>query len=177
MKTAKKEEPVVKEKKEKVVKPKVTMVSYSIKMVIPTGNYANIQPEIVVNAGTPEEAEAYIAPHMNKLWKEYYMVSERRPVVMTSASPEGIAKDKANKPSPTVQTVTSETVNPPVVKPEEAPMGSVAFVKASQAITSCLSTEALDTITAQVKKSVKLTDEDKDKLMVLIINRIKELKK
>ena len=60
-------------KKEKVIKPAVTMISYSIKMVIPTGQYANIQPEIVVSAGTPEEAERFIAPHMNKLWKEYYM--------------------------------------------------------------------------------------------------------
>ena len=60
-------------------KPKVELISYSMKMVIPTGNYANIQPEIVVKAGTVEEAHDYIAPHFNKLWKEYYLCNERRP--------------------------------------------------------------------------------------------------
>ena len=48
-------------------------------MVIPTGQYANIQPEIIVKGGTVEEAHDYIAPHMNKLWKEYYLINERRP--------------------------------------------------------------------------------------------------
>ena len=47
-------------------KMKVEMVSYSIKMVIPTGAYANIQPEIVVRAGTVEDAHDFIAPHINK---------------------------------------------------------------------------------------------------------------
>ena len=47
-------------------KPKVTLISYAMKMVIPTGNYSNIQPEIIVKAGTIEEAHSFIAPHMNK---------------------------------------------------------------------------------------------------------------
>ena len=126
-------------------KMKVEMVSYSIKMVIPTGAYANIQPEIVVRAGTVEDAHDFIAPHINKLWKEYFMCSERRP-------------------EPKVE--NSHPMPPPV--------SSVAFTKASQAITSCLSMEALDLITEQVKKSVKLTDPDKDKLMVLVIGKIKQ---
>ena len=128
---------------------KVKLVSYSIKMVIPTGAYANIQPEIIVEAETPEQAESYIAPHMNRLWKEYFMISERRP----------------ETPAPK-----------PVETEQKPPASSVAFTKATQAIGACLTMDALDVITAQVKKSTKLTDPDKDKLMVLIITKIKEFR-
>lgn len=143
----------VKPKKEKVVKPKVTLISYSMKMVIPTGNYANIQPEIIVKSGSIEEAHSYIAPHMNKLWKEYYLIGERR-------------TETAQKVEPGVTTV--EKVPTP-------PVSDVAFMKASQAITSCLSIEALDLIKNQVNVSVKLTPEDKIKLAPLIESKSIEL--
>jgi hypothetical protein len=168
MKTAKKENVVdalrevrtgAKPKKV-VVKPKVELVSYSMKMVIPTGNYANIQPEIVVKAGTVEEAHDYIAPHFNKLWKEYYLCGERRP-----------------EPKP-VETKDLAGVHP-AMKGEApvapAPASSVAFTKASQAIASCLSIEALDIIANQIGVSVKLTEEDKGKLVPLLEVKSKEL--
>jgi hypothetical protein len=123
---------------------KVELVSYSIKMTIPTAQYANIIPEIVVKAGTVEEAHDYIAPHMNKLWKEYYMISERRP--------EPVAPQQA-----------------------PAPATSVAFTKASQAIASCLSIEALEIIDKQIGVSVKLTDEDKSNLIPMIADKKDEL--
>lgn len=132
---------------------KVELISYSMKMVIPTGNYANIQPEIVVRAGTVEEAHDYIAPHFNKLWKEYYLVSERRPEVKTTAP--------APVPMP-----------PPNQMP---PASSVAFTKASQAIASCLSLEALEIIRKQIGTSVKLTDDDKGNLIPLLEVKEKEL--
>lgn len=142
-----------KPKKEKVVKPKVELISYSMKMVIPTGNYANIQPEIVVKAGTVEEAHDYIAPHFNKLWKEYYLVGERRPEV---------------KPTPVADLAGVH----PAMKGEPTPVSSVAFTKASQAINSCLSHKALEIIKNQIEVSVKLTPEDKEKLQPLIVARI-----
>lgn len=141
-----------KKEKKSLAKPvandkKVELISYSMKMVIPTGNYANIQPEIVVKAGTVEEAHDYIAPHFNKLWKEYYLVSERRP--------EPVAPQPAQ----------AQTAPQP-------PASSVAFTKASQAITSCLSHKALEIIKHQIEVSVKLTPEDKEKLQPLIVDRI-----
>jgi hypothetical protein len=155
---------------EKKMKPKVEMISYSIKMVIPTGQYANIQPEIVVNAGSPEEAHDFIAPHMNKLWKEYFMVNERRPepVVHTKFPPEAPENCPHGKLRGYQCATCLQTPN------QMPPASSVAFTKASQAIASCLSVDALDLITEQVKKSTKLTDPDKDKLMVLVIGKIKE---
>jgi hypothetical protein len=131
-------------------KPKVELISYSMKMVIPTGNYANIQPEIVVRAGTVEEAHDYIAPHFNKLWKEYYLVSERRP--------------EPAKPVAQALVKEQEKAN------QMPPASSVAFTKASQAIASCLSIEALDIIAKQIEVSVKLTPEDK-KILVDILNQ------
>lgn len=133
----------------------VKLVSYSIKMVIPTGQFANIQPEIIVQAGTVEEAHDYIAPHMNKLWKEYFMVSERRP------EPE---KLKSN-----LDGYSKATVN-------HSPASSVAFTKASQAIASCVTQEALDLIQSQIEKSVKLTLDDKAQLLKLSVVRSSELK-
>ena len=136
-------------------KPKVTLVTYGMKMVIPTGAYANIQPEIVVSASTLEEAEAFLAPHMNKLWKEYYMVTERKTSVDVS-------------PSPTGQTQT--------IKVSDAnPVGAVAFQKATQAVNSCTSVEALALIEKQIDNSVKLTDVEKTQLTVLIVSKTDEL--
>lgn len=126
---------------------KVELISYSMKMVIPTGAYANIQPEIVVKAGTVEDAHDYIAPHMNKLWKEYFMISERRP----------------------------EPVKAPEVTNQMPPASSVAFTKASQAITSCLSLEALDIISKQIGASVKLTALDKEVLVKQVATKFMEL--
>lgn len=156
----------VTKKDKKVVKPAVTMISYSIKMTIPTGQFANIIPEIVVSAGSPEEAEAYIAPHMNKLWKEYFMCGERRPEPTVAKPVAPVVTAKPVEPS-----VATTTVDINV----QPPASNVAFTKASQAVASCLGNDALDLITEQIKKSVKLTSEDKDKLMVLVINKVKEL--
>jgi hypothetical protein len=128
--------------------PKVELISYSMKMTIPTGQYANIIPEIVVKAGTIEQAHDFIAPHFNKLWKEYYLVSERRP--------EPVAPQQAPAPQP--------------------PASSVAFTKASQAIASCLSMEALDIIQHQIEKSVKLNEDDKVGLLKMSTVRAMELK-
>ena len=146
----------IKEKKDKV-----KLVSYAIKMVIPTGQYANIQPEITVKGGTLEEAHAYCAPHMNKLWKEYFLISERRP------EPEPIKPPVSPKPSEPTQPAQESIETPPV--------SSVALLKATQAIKSCLSLEALDLITSQVERSVKLTNEDKEQLMTILSVRFEEL--
>jgi len=140
-------------------KPVVEMVSYSVRMVIPTAQYANIQPEIIVKGGTPEEAHAFLAPHMNKLWKEYFMISER-----PKAEPAKTVykKDPAPEtPAPVVQVAS--------------PIADVALLKATQAIQSCLSSEALDLIIKQIGASVKLTAENKASLLPVIEEKSKEL--
>lgn len=140
--------------KKVVARVKPELISYSIKMTIPTAPFANIVPEIIVKAGTVEEAHDFIAPHMNKLWKEYFMINERR-VEVTQATP------------PPVVNITPVVANSPV--------SSVAFTKASQAIASCLGLDAFNLIVNQVNASVKLTDEDKEKLGPVLEAKYNEL--
>jgi len=145
-------------------KPKVTMLEYSIKMVIPTGNFANIQPEIKVSAGNPDEAHDYIAKHMDKLWKEYFMVNERVVQEAPKVCPAVVAT-----PEPATQTGPTGPVS------EASPTSNVAVIKATQAIESCMSLEALDLIKNQVELSVKLSKEEKPKLRNMIVMRFNEL--
>jgi len=164
--------------KKKVAKKRVSkkgpeMVSYSMRMVIPTGDYANIQPEIIVKAGTMDEAHAYIAPHMNKLWKEYFNISKRRvepvkkPVPTKTENTATATEIVEQNPTEPIATQTQE---------EPSPVSSVALTKATQAIQSCLSLEALELIIQQVKVSVKLTEENKISLAGIIMEKENELK-
>jgi hypothetical protein len=142
--------------------PTVKMIEYSIKMVIPTGQYANIQPEIKVTAATPEEAHEYIAPHMNKMWKDYFMVNER----VTQEAPKICPATPAELP---------HSPHPANEVCEAPPASNVSVIKATQAIESCLSLEALDLIKNQVELSVKLTKEEKPKLRGMIVEKFNEL--
>ena len=145
-------------------KSKVEMVSYSIRMTIPTGQYANIQPEIIVKGGSLEEAHTYVAPHMNKLWKDYFMISERKTEVVVKPAPV--------KPAP----VKPEPVKPePVVEESSSPISETALVRATQAIQSCKSPEALDLIIKQVGASTKLEEEQKKSLLPLLDEKSAEL--
>jgi len=151
---------------------KVEMISYSIKMTIPTVAYGNVQPEIVVRAGTPEEAHDFIVPHLNKLWKEYYLVDGKRPV---KVEPKVEVKAQAPKVEVKAQAPKVEPPKVEVSKPASSPFSSVALVKATQAINSCRSLEALELIRNQVNISVKLTEEDKLSLQPLLAQKEKEL--
>jgi len=185
-------------RKKAVAKKGPEIISYAIKMVIPTIAYGNIQPEIIVKANSVEEAHDFIVPHMNKLWKEYYMVDGKRPVEESTPAP-------VSSPKPVTPTPTPVTPAPAPTKPEPAkvetpkptvdevepfkgdefakkpevetapPPSSVAYVKATQAIEACLSLEAFELINQQVEKSVKLTEEDKVKLQPLLAERYEKL--
>ena len=149
-------------------KPTVTMLEYSIKMTIPTGQYANIQPQITVTASTPEEALNYIAPHMNRMWKDYFMVNER-------------VTQEAPKVCPVEPYMVNPDTRPPITAgptgpaSEASPTSNVAVIKATQAIESCMSLEALDLIKNQVELSVKLSKEEKPKLRMMIVEKFNEL--
>lgn len=179
----KKEKPALKPKK---IKSPVKMVTYSIKMTIPVAAYANIIPEIVVQGGTIEEAHNFVIPHMNRLWKEYYLVNEKRAEPVTGTAPISTFTPPplATTPPPDPSYNISPTLGTPIVTINDKgqivpapPASSVAFIKATKAIESCLSLEALDIIDKQVANSVKLTDEDKAKLLLLMETKYAELDK
>lgn len=63
--------------KVEVSTPTVTLMSYTMRAVIPTGPYANVQPEITVQAGSLDEAKDYILPHIDALYEKYLNLSDR----------------------------------------------------------------------------------------------------
>ena len=164
----------MKTKKTKTVKvPVVTLTSYSVKAIIPTGPYANIQAEIVVNASSLDDAKGYVIPHINTLFEEFLNKSERRETstvtVKTTAAPVVPVNTVTAKPSVLKDTYfrlktssTQSAVEPP--GPEE----SVPFAKAKAAINSCVSSDALGLVTKQVEKSIKLNKAEKLDLYDLI---------
>ena len=150
------------------------MVSYSMRMTIPTGDYSNIAPEILVKGGTIEEAHDFIAPHMNRLWKEYFMCLTRPAPVKPAPKVEKPAEKPVEK-APEAPKMPPVELNKVNVRntPPPAPASAVALNKATQAITSCMSKEALDLLSAQVEKSTKLTDENKVELRKLVAEKSK----
>lgn len=53
------------------VESTVELLSYSMKAVIPTQQYGNVQPEIIVKAPTIEEARKFIEPIMEEIYQKY----------------------------------------------------------------------------------------------------------
>lgn len=49
----------------------ITLKEFSVKATIPTGSYANIQPEIKVEAETMQEAEEFAMPYITQMFERY----------------------------------------------------------------------------------------------------------
>ncbi len=126
-------------KTKKVIAPKVTLMSYTIKAVIPTGQYANIQSEITVNAPTLELAESYVMPYINGLIKQYSNCNEKEPIASTKT---------------TVAPTTPPVNNTPT-------QISDAFLSAEKVLNSAVTTEAITTVMDKINNSKKLTSEEK----------------
>jgi hypothetical protein len=122
---------------------------------------------------------------MNRLWKEYYLVNERRPepTPVVTTYPPLATTQPTTYPAPTSSQNISSTTGTPVMTIQDGkivaapPASAVSFIKASKAIESCLSVDALDIIDKQVANSVKLTDEDKAALLPLMEKKYAELDK
>ena len=173
-------------KKEKVVVPKVKLLTYTLKAVIPTGAYANVQPELTVQSNSLEEANAYLAPHLEKLHKDYFMYLER---------PKVINVEKKTEPVNT--SVIPESRKSPFVTPsKEQPANdctidelgdyltndvsaceymSEPYRKAKDAISACKNMEALKMIGGKIEKSVKLNEGEKRALLSIYNDKLIEL--
>ncbi len=188
----------------KVVKePKFKLVSYTMKAVIPTGQYANIQPEITVEAKTLEQAERAVMPYIETLFARYRdggvkPIEPVRPVVAPVAQKPPIATTPvAQAPKPTTA---------PIMAPVEASKGiagdanpnrtyatakaegesmmktapqaivmTVPFTRAKGALDSCTSLAALKLVSDQVEKSTKLVDSEKVELRKLAETKLAQL--
>ncbi len=177
-----KEVPEVEVKETPTPKSKIKLISYTVRAIIPTGPYANIQPEITIEAPSLEEAKTFIYPHIDQLFGRYLHLEERV---------EAMKRKEAEKPQPTAPV----TLEPVASTPEPAPVtpvvstpaepqqlnmndlvgalkapdnASIFMIKAVSAIESCQNPEALEMIKNQVINSVKLTAEEKLQLSQML---------
>lgn len=144
--------PVKKEKK-----PKVELVSYTVRATIPTGAYSNICPEVTVKAKTLEEAERAVMPHIEKLFAKYRDGNGTPP-------PEKVEVGTILK---------KEEVTPAVEVPK--PVLAAPFNEAKKRIDMCTNTEALNVISKRIEISEKLIDSEKAILRDLVAKKEFEL--
>jgi len=179
--------------------PKYELVTFSVKATIPTQQYGNIMPEIVVKAKTIEEAKAIVLPMIESLYVQYCeKPRDGGSVSFMSRSSVTVEEKKVDvpKPEPKAPEIKKETgpmsadrqntMTPDPAAKVTAPAESVedlandlndrspAFIKASKAISSCKSKDALDLIEGQIQKSVKLTPEEKPLLLTELLKKGKE---
>lgn len=176
----------IKPKKIKIMGPLALdyeLISFSVKATIPTMIYGNIIPEIVVKTRTIEEARNIVLPYIEELFTKYadkpftkanVTVEERK--VETPIKPAQPEAKKAVGVLAQASAVAPTTPKKEVEKlAEELAPGSPAFKKASSAINSATSIEAIGLIEDQIQKSVKLSPEEKPLLFVEILKKRKEL--
>lgn len=163
-------------KTNKVKTPKVKLISYEVKAIIPVGMYANIQPGIIVEAETLEQAERAVMPHIEALFAKY---REGGPMTVTTVpvkkvTPEQVVKIlDENKVTPD-QVMSSGQTSPTPATTPAIPM-SEPYNRAKRAIESATSLQALEMIEKQVTDSVKLIATEKQEMFGFILLKRKEL--
>jgi hypothetical protein len=161
-------------------KEPVKLVSFAVSAVIPTQQYGNIQPRIEVVAPTIEAAREAVMPVMESLYRQYAeaplsgkeprfygKVTEEVKVVVPEAKPEAPVAPAAEEPKPT-GAPEAPAAPAPAAKPEPV-------LKAEKAIAVAATLDAILAIGAQIEKSVKIPQEYKDPLAVLVLKRRKAL--
>lgn len=175
-------EPKPRAKKDAVinVKAELKFVSFSFGATIPTQAFGNVQAHIVVEAPSYEEARDFALPKIHDLYAKH---AEFAPVflgkitktekVVDVPNPEPVATPtpavEATKAPEVAQNPTgdAEPVEPTVERSEP-------FKKAEKAISLAMTQDAIDVISEQIKKSVKIAEDDKPVLYTQILKKQKE---
>lgn len=164
------------EKVGKVKKSSAKFVSLTVRAVIPTQQYGNIQPEITVIADNYNDAREYAMPIIEALYRQYAEapLSGKEPrfygtvtetvkeVVPVAATPAAIAE----KPAETV------VVAPVNTTPKPEPV-----VKAEKAIALLEDEASALRIQDQIEKSTKIPEEFKPDLIKLCLKKRGEISK
>lgn len=165
--------------------PKFKLVSYTVKAIIPTGMYANIQPEVTVEAESMEVAERAVMGHIEALFAKYRVDGPQAPQTPRPVAPAPVApvapKQEAPKaetpkpqapvapaPAPTAPTGPTAPVQAPAAPQGATIVMNAPFLKAKSAIESCTSHDALKLVSDQIEKSVKLIDTEKVELKKMV---------
>lgn len=161
----------------------VKLVSYTISATISVGknSFSNVTPTIVVQAPTLNEARDYVIPHIQELYETFFNISDKQAEIKreqreqkyqekleVQKKKEEEHKDKAQEVEQKLQNVREFPVSAEQIAAE-------AFAKASNAIYSCGSLEALGLIEKKIQDSVKISDADKKRLAPILIERALEL--
>lgn len=161
------------EKKEK--KPKVTLVSYTIKATIPTGPYANVCPEITVKAPTIKDAENAVLPYIHEMitfFRDGGLKPISTPVITKVETPAPKTETSASNAKVEATTLRVETpveADKTAIKaPEDKILDgkSEPFKKAYSALKSNKTVDGLDVIMGQIRISKRLTDIEIEELSV-----------
>ncbi len=169
--------------KKKSLKPHFKLVSYTIKAVIPTGQYANIQPEVTVEAETIEHAERAVMPHIEAMFAKYRDGGVKNIEPLRMVVTPVVVSPKCTEPVPMAK-MPDVQLNPISLPTNKAPIQnitaptsapeitlSVPFNRAKGAIDSCTSPEALKLVSDQIEKSTKLIDSEKIELKKFISDK------
>lgn len=167
------------------IKPKVTLVEFTMSAVIPTVQYGNIQPSITVKADSIESAREVVAPIIEDLYNKYSeqvprflkpVIKEKEKIVPAEVITETIKVE----PKPYVPNIAT----PDALKPEGHPVNATdvpfdnskkneAYSKTEHIIKTATSEPVLDIIEQKIKDSVKIAEEDKPELLKLVEGRRK----
>ncbi len=161
--------------------PKFKFVSYTLGAVIPVGAYANIQPSVTIEAKSIEQAERILMPYIEALFAKYRGTGPVVPTAPVAPARPVVAQPQAPvRPQPTAQAPVApvkpqeepkKTPEAPVAPVEVPIVLTVPFNRAKSAVESCTSKEALKVVSDQITKSVKLTPEEKNTLIMLVSDK------
>jgi len=76
------------------------LINFTMKAVIPTGAYANLQPEITVEAQTLQEAHEYVMPYIEHMYQTYtdyvvHSIQKKTQAVVTTTINNGLTAHAA----------------------------------------------------------------------------------
>lgn len=174
---------VAKAAKEVVKKSNVKFVSFSLGAVIPVQSFGNVQPTIVVEAPTYEEAVAFAMPKLDELYAKY---AEVKPAYLGKITETvKVVSGTTTMPAPAPTMPQAQDTPAPVGQDTPAPQATAqapskpksdAVLKAEKAIGLAATEDALTAIQDQIEKSVKIAPEDKPALITFVLERRGKLK-
>jgi hypothetical protein len=174
----------------KVAKPKaekkssVKFISLAVRAVIPTQQYGNVQPEIVVQAATYEEARDFVIPRIEELYQKYAEepLNGRTPKIMgpitETVREVAPAAEKAPEAAPAPVAAPTPAPEAPEAQEAQMPAGEkpAAVVKAEKAINAASAPDAALAVQEQIEKSVKIPEDWKPYLINLVLTKRNALK-
>jgi hypothetical protein len=160
---------------------KVKLINYTIKAVIPTGPFGNIQPEITVSANSIEDAQAIVFAHIETLFKTYLDFTVPKPAAPT-VGVVGVSSlnDQIQTVAPKVQPVGATVSSNGQTEPMNVVKGPVeelsdAFKAAAKAISGARTEKAIVMFGEQIGISIRLMAKEKSQLFGIMQDRRKAL--